>query len=405
MKRRDLLQGLGALGCSVAAHPLTTTMTFASAPGDARLVVILLRGGMDGLSVLPPRADPMLTQLRPTLAGDEAGEPLAEGFGLHPALDGLRPLWAAGELALVPAVSTPYRGQRSHFDGQDMLEAGTGMDVPLNAVRGGWLNRLLTALPGAQSETAFAIGREVPLILSGPMAVSSWSPATRLDLTPQARLLLERIYADDPVFHAAASGALDLAESLGASEDIDSLAEQQMMVDAGLDEARAGEGAQSLAGFAAARLREDTRIAAFSLTGWDTHRGQAPSLSRALRRLEQAILTLRDDLGPVWGQTTVLAMTEFGRTAAENGSRGTDHGTGGTMLIAGGAVRGGRLYGRWPGLAEADLLDRRDLMPTDDVRRYAAWALRGAYGLDADILTGSVFPGLDLGSDPGILRG
>jgi uncharacterized protein (DUF1501 family) len=285
-----------------------------------------------------------------------------------------------------------------------MLEAGTGMDVPIGSVRGGWMNRLLGALPGAEAETAFAIGREVPLILSGAAPISSWSPATRLDLTPQARLLLERIYANDPLFHAASSDALDLAESLGLAEEIGSLGEQQMMADESMTNIRQADGAAQLASFAATRLREDTRLAAFSLTGWDTHRNQAGGLRRALGRLVTAIETLRTDLGPVWGKTTVLAMTEFGRTAAENGARGTDHGTGGTMVMAGGALRGGRLYGGWPGLAEADLLDRRDLAPTDDVRRYAAWALRGAYGLDRALLESTVFPGLELGSDPGLIR-
>ncbi len=404
MKRRAVLKGLGALGCSLAAHPLTTTMTFASMPGDARLVVIILRGGMDGMAALQPQFDPDFARLRPTLSREDAGAEVANGFALHPALEPLRPLWAAGELAFAPAVSTPYRGQRSHFDGQDMLEAGTGMDVPVGSVRGGWMNRLLSALPGAEAETAFAIGREVPLILSGAARISSWSPATRLDLTPQARLLLERIYAKDPLFHAASSDALDLAESLGLSEEIGSLGEQQMMAEGAMTDIRQADGAAQLAGFAAMRLRENTRLAAFSLTGWDTHRNQAGGVRRALGRLVTAIETLRADLGPIWGKTTVLAMTEFGRTAAENGARGTDHGTGGTMVMAGGALHGGKLFGAWPGLAEADLLERRDLTPIDDVRRYAAWALRGAYGVNAGLLEGTVFPGLELGSDPGLIR-
>ena len=117
-----------------------------------------------------------------------------------------------------------------------------------------------------------------------------------------------------------------------------------------------------------------------------------------------ALQTLKSDLGPVWGKTTVLAMTEFGRTAAENGNRGTDHGTGGTMIMAGGAVHGGKIYGNWPGLAEVDLLDRRDVMPTDDVRRYAAWALRGAFGIERDLIERTIFPGLEIGSNPGLIR-
>jgi uncharacterized protein (DUF1501 family) len=262
---------------------------------------------------------------------------------------------------------------------------------------------MLGAVPGVTAETAFAIGRDTPLILTGDQPVSSWSPATRLDLSPQARLLLERLYEADPLFHAAAFEALELAESLGRSEEVDSFGEMMRMTRDAQAEERAAEGARTLASFAAARLREETRIASFSLTGWDTHRGQRNALDQALRRLSDSILTLRDELGPLWGKTAVLAVTEFGRTAAENGTGGTDHGTGGLMLLAGGAVRGGRLFGGWPGLDESALYDRRDLMPLDDVRRYAAWVLRGLYGIEAGTLGSVVFPGLDLGDDPGVL--
>ena len=170
-----------------------------------------------------------------------------------------------------------------------------------------------------------------------------------------------------------------------------------------------GEGGQnamirSLAGFAAERLFQDTRIAAFSLGGWDTHRRQDSTLPKALGQLADAILTLQTGLGPVWGKTVVIAMTEFGRTVRENGSKGTDHGTGGAMIFAGGALRGGRVLGRWPGLDEADLYARRDLLPTGDVRSYAAWALRDAFGIDRAVLEGMVFPGLTLGDNPGLLR-
>ncbi len=401
--RRTMLKGLGAIGCSLAAHPLTTTMTFAAAPGENRLVVLILRGAMDGIGTLQPVADPAYARLRPELSRASPGADLTQGFALHPRLDPLRPLWAAGELAFVPAVSTPYRDQRSHFDGQDMLEAGTGRDVPVGAVRGGWLNRMLGVVPGVTAETAFAIGRDTPLILTGDQPISSWSPATRLDLSPQARLLLERLYEADPLFHAAAFEALELAESLGRSEEVDSFGEMMRMTRDAQAEERAAEGARALASFAAARLREETRIASFSLTGWDTHRGQRSALDQALRRLSDSILTLRDELGPLWGKTAVLAVTEFGRTAAENGTGGTDHGTGGLMLLVGGAVRGGRLFGGWPGLDESALYDRRDLMPLDDVRRYAAWVLRGLYGIEAGTLGSVVFPGLDLGDDPGVL--
>jgi uncharacterized protein (DUF1501 family) len=167
---------------------------------------------------------------------------------------------------------------------------------------------------------------------------------------------------------------------------------------------RGGGGSEvALAAFAADRLNHDTRIAAFSMNGWDTHRDQAGHMERRLGQLAEVLLTLKSGLGANWGRTTVLAMTEFGRTVRENGSRGTDHGTAGAMILAGGAVRGGRVLGRWPGLDEADLYDRRDLMPTGDVRATAAWAMRAGFGLDRRVLETAVFPGLDMGEDPKLL--
>ncbi len=377
-RRSFLARGL-ALGCSAAASPLFTPVTLAAAPGDNRLVIIILRGAMDGIDVLRPLGDPMLARLRPTLSASEGTHGLDGFYALHPELGRLLPLWQAGELAFAPAVSTPYRDKRSHFDGQDLLEAGTGADLPPAAQRDGWLNRALQRMPGVTSRTAFAVGRDESWILSGKAPVTEWAPGVTLDLSPQSRLLLERLYGADPMFAGPAATALTLA--------------------AEKDEA----GPQGLAAYVAARLNEETRIAAFSLSGWDTHQTQRNSIRRALGQLQDSILTLRADLGPNWGRTAVLAMTEFGRTARENGSGGTDHGTGGAMLMAGGAIRGGRIFGDWPGLKDDALYQGRDLMPVRDVRAHAGWALRSLFGLGAAELEGLVFPGLDLGADPGII--
>lgn len=380
MRRRFFLKGAAAMGCSLAAHPLTTTLTLAEAPGEARLVVIILRGAMDGLDAVRPVGDPAYAVLRPGF-GVEGSLPLDGFYALHPALAPLMPLWQAGELGFAHAVSTPYRDKRSHFDGQDVLEAGSGLDVPDPQLRDGWLNRLLQTLPWIQSETAYAIGREALPVLEGPAAVRNWEPELVLQLSAQNRLLLEHVYEADALFRASAAEAIALADQGVAGDD----------------------GVSPLVAFTAERLLGATRIAAFSQTGWDTHRVQARTLRRPLAELAATILQLKARLGPVWGQTTVLAMTEFGRTARENGSGGTDHGTGGAMLVAGGAVRGGRVYGRWPGLDEGALDQGRDLMPTADVRAYAAWAMRGLYGLDRGVLERAVFPGLDMGDDPGLL--
>lgn len=402
LNRRTLLRGLGVFGCSAAAHPLLTTVTLAgstgSALGDNRLVVIILRGAMDGLDVLRPLGDRDFAAYRPTLSAAE-GHDLDGFYAMHAGLAGLLPLWSAGELAFVQATSTPYRTKRSHFDGQDLLEAGTGPDLPISQVRDGWLNRLLQAVPGLTAETAFAIGRQDMRILRGPAPVLEWAPETAVDLSPQAQLLLEQVYHDDPLFQAAAAEALMLGDD--AAADMADMAEMDPAKVLRL--ARRGE-AGRLADFAAQKLRDNTRIAAFSLTGWDTHKGQANRLGQSLRQLEQAILRLKSGLGAaIWGKTTVLAMTEFGRTVAENGTGGTDHGTGGAMLLAGGALRGGKVYGAWPGLAEAALFERRDLMPTSDVRAWAAHAMRGLYGFDRGLLQDTVFPGLEMGEDPGLI--
>ena len=380
MDRRIFLKGLGVMGCSVAAHPMLTTLTLAAAPGENRLVVIILRGAMDGLDVVQPRGDRDLAAARPGVLAQ--AQDLDGFFALHEGLSGLMPLWQAGELAFVHATSTPYRDKRSHFDGQDLLEAGTGTDLAPAAQRDGWLNRLLSVLPGAGSETAWAVGREAMPILAGAAPAESWAPDQDIALSAPARTLLEQVYAEDVLFHAASATAFGLA---------------------GMAEAE-GQDTDMIADFVAERLRGPARIAAFSLTGWDAHKGQERAILKPLDRLQRAVLRLKNGVGAeVWGRTVVMALTEFGRTGRQNGSGGTDHGTGGAMLVAGGAVRGGQVHGRWPGLAEADLYDRRDLMPTSDVRDWAAQAMAGLFGLDRTVLEQAIFPGLTMEAPPTLL--
>lgn len=385
LNRRSLLRASLGVACSAAAHPWVTPVLHAAVPGDNRLVVILLRGAMDGIGLVQPHGDPGLAALRPTLALQPgAGLTDLDGFfGLHDHLGALLPMWRAGQLGFVHAVSTPYRDKRSHFDGQDMLEAGSNDPTGSTRGRDGWLNRALTLMGAAKPDLAMAVGQDYLLLLAGAAPAGSWSPANELTLQDDERRLLSMLYAGDPLF----------AKTLGAAQQFSAIP----------SEGEVRENGKTLAAFAAKVLNGPSRIAAFSVGGWDSHRRQANTLAGPSLQLTTALLTLQTDLGRNWDHTLVIALTEFGRTARENGSAGTDHGTGGMMLVAGGAARGGKVFGRWPGLGEGALYADRDVMPTDDLRRYAAWALAAQFGLDRAGLEGVVFPGLDLGTDPGFL--
>lgn len=396
MDRRAFLKAGLAGACSVAAHPLLSTVTFAASNGgrplgDNRLIVVILRGAMDGLDVLRPFGDRELARLRPNITKGGKGEALDDFFWLHPAMKDLMPLWSKGQLGFVHAASTPYRDKRSHFDGQDMLEGGTGMDVPVTEIRDGWLNRMLQSVPGITAQTAYSVGISEMPVLRGAAPFAAWAPEQSLDLSAASKLLLEKIYESDPLFHASAAQAMELSAHLGE------------MAAQGKKPAGPFGDVLALADFTAARLREETRIASFSLTGWDTHRTQAQAITKPLQGLAQVILRLHDGLGADWDKTLLIAMTEFGRTARENGTQGTDHGTGGAMIMAGGALKGGRVMGDWPGLADGALFEQRDLMPTSDVRGWAGHALRGLYGFDKGLIEKTIFPGLILPPNPGFL--
>ena len=311
-----LARGLG-VACCAAAAPLVTPVVVAAAPGENRLVVIVLRGGMDGLAAFPPLDDPDLASLRPTLSRAGAALELDGRFGMHAELAPLLPMWRRGQLAVAQAVATPYRGKRSHFDGQDLLEAGV---AATSGVRDGWVNRALGLIPDARAETALSVGPESMLLMRGAAPVPGWAPGARLRLRNDARGLLDLLYEHDPLFQQAAQAA----EELSALDD-------GTAADAGGD---------PVAAFAGERLAAEARIAAFSIGDWDTHARQAGAIARPLARLARAITTLEAALGPAWDRTLVIAMTEFGRTARENGTGGTDHGTGGAALLAGGALAG-----------------------------------------------------------------
>lgn len=383
LSRRSFL-----IGCSLAASPLLTPVTFAAAPGENRLVVIILRGAMDGLDVVRPLGDRDYPGLRPSLASDAAASHDLDGFfALHPAAQPLMPLWQAGELAFAHAVATPYRQGRSHFIGQDALENGAGAeDGRMTGSHDGWLNRALGVMPGADRRSAVSIGQQRLLILEGQAETQHFYPVDDTQLSAQGLALLAEVNAADPLF------AEPFAQAQGLATDA-----------MGLPRQKGGVNHAQLGGYVAEQLQGEARIASLSLGGWDTHQAQARNLSVQLAALSDMVLAIKSGLGPLWGRTLVLGLTEFGRTARENGTNGTDHGTGGVMIALGGAVRGGRVLGTWPGLGESDLLAQRDLLPTRDLRAYAGHALRGLFGLEAAALEQVVFPGMELGADPGLL--
>ncbi|RWX75557.1 DUF1501 domain-containing protein [Neorhizobium lilium] len=379
LSRRGFLAG----ACCAAAAPVMTPVTFAAMPGDNRFVTIILRGAMDGLDLVQPYGDPGYAALRPKLGLTPDGGlfDLDGFFGLNPAAAALMPLWQAQELSFVHAVSTAYRNQRSHFDGQDILETG-GSD---KSMKTGWLNRALGVIPQSGARTAIDINTSMDLILTGPNKVASWSSQSDFALAEDEIAFLERLYAHDAPFAQA------LEEARTADQSADTLY---------------SDGIADMARLAGGMLRGDYRIASFSINGWDTHVGQQAQFRKAAGDLSTAIFTLKEALGEdAWRKTAVLAMTEFGRTAGENDTDGTDHGTGSLAVLAGGVIGGGKVMGRWPGLREDQLLDQRDLMPTGDVREIAAAILYRQFGVSPDNLTAKIFPGLSFDKSSQYLRG
>jgi uncharacterized protein (DUF1501 family) len=340
-------------------------------------VFVLLRGGFDGLAAVVPYGDPEYRALRGTFAFDQSELfPLDETFGLAPGLSPLRALWDINELAAVHAMAIPHR-TRSHFDGQAILE--TGLDRPVGS-SDGWLNRLLQVMSGRRAGIAIAAG--MPLSLTGAYEVESWSPA-KLGVVDDA--FLERLavlYRADSALHGRFEAALQQQDLVG---------EEPM---AG-GNARRG-GMTPLMQAAARILRQDhgPNIAAMEFSGWDTHANQGMAggaLDRLLGQLAEGLVAFRTGMGPAWQTTTVVVMTEFGRTARPNGTRGTDHGTAGAGFVLGPRLSRARVLADWPGLGPGALYEGRDLKPTLDTRAVLKGVLAGTFDLTSAQLE-RVFP-------------
>lgn len=379
LSRRSALLGLAAsfsLGrMAVALAPAAT---------DRRFVVVILRGALDGMAAVVPYGDPALAGLRAELLlphpGTEGGLLDLGGFyGLHPALGGLHGLYQANEFLPVHAVAGPTR-VRSHFEAQDYLEFGID-----HTMTSGWLNRvagLIPTPPGA-SDTALAVGTSVPLVLRGPMEVGTWMPSGFGKPAPDLYARIAEMHHADPVTGPAIREGL---KERGFAEV--TLAHAVESVPGG------NKNAFPALCNAAGKLlaaADGPRLAALEIGGWDTHTAQKNRLNAPLSELSAGLIALKAGLAEEWNRTVVLVVTEFGRTARVNGNGGTDHGTGSVAFVLGGAVAGGRVVGNWPGLADGNLLENRDLQPTTDVRSVAKGLLAAQYGLSEAALA-KVFP-------------
>lgn len=366
--RRNFLAGAAMVGAG--AWLCGPSLALARVDSDRRFVFVIQRGAADGLNTVIPYADPAYASLRGALSIDPAASTRLDGtFALHPSLAEVAKLYAAGQALMVHAVASPYR-DRSHFDGQNVLESGATSPYQ---VKSGWLNRLLPLLSGG-SERAIAIAPTVPMALRGPVDVGSYAPSALPQPSDDLLARVGDMYQGDAQLQplwAAAMQNRAMANQAGQRQD-----------------------AAALGKLAANFLAkpEGARIAMIETGGWDTHSAQNPRLTAQLRALDTLVASLRDGLGDAWRNTTVLVATEFGRTAAANGTGGTDHGTGSVAMLFGGAVQGGRLLADWPGLGPSSLYEGRDLRPTQSLYAIIAASAGETFGVDPQKLSRVVFP-------------
>lgn len=373
MKRRHLLGSLLPLPWA------TLSLAVAPAANERRFVVLVLRGGMDGLSAVPAPGDPAFADARGVLGRFETPALALEGpFALHPQLTRLHALYGRGELLVLHAAGLPYR-ERSHFDAQQMLESGGTRPHERDD---GWLGRALAITGGG----ALGLATAVPLVLRGSAQVDTWAPSTLPEPEPDLIARLGRLYAGD----SALGPAFERARALHAGAMVEGMGG---MAGAG------GGAAEQLAARAAEFLARPggPGTAVLELGGWDSHANQAApqgALVRNLQRLDAMVAALETGLGPRWAKTAVLLVTEFGRQVAVNGTQGTDHGSGGVALLAGGAVRGGRVLADWPGLAPAQRFEGRDLRITTDLRALLHGLLHEHLQVPRAALDRTVLPGV-----------
>ncbi|HEV8330851.1 MAG TPA: DUF1501 domain-containing protein [Steroidobacteraceae bacterium] len=374
----------GALAAGAAA--MLPRCVFADVATDARFVLVILRGALDGLAAVPAYGDGSYAAKRGALAITAPQLKLDSTFALHPSLTNLHQRFQAQELIVFHAVASPYR-ERSHFDGQDLLENGT---TAPKAAHDGWLNRALPLLPEAKQRAtdriALALAQNVPLVLRGDARVGSWAPSRLPETDSDTLQRIADLYSTDEYFASRLQSALAADQVAGEGGGMGA-GRRDPLNALGPVAAAAGK-------FLAAA--DGPRIAVLEASGWDTHANQGAErgqLANRLRGLDQALDSLRTSLGAAWARSAVLVVTEFGRTVAVNGTQGTDHGTATCAFLTGGAIAGGRVIADWPGLATSALYEGRDLRPTTDLRSILKGVLAAHLGAAESGLEEQVFPG------------
>jgi uncharacterized protein (DUF1501 family) len=401
--RSDAPTRRALLGASAALFAWAQFPRRARAEGrDPRFIAIVLRGALDGLAVAAPVGDPHWGDLRGeealTLDGASRGLPLDDLFALSPAMPSLHEFYRHGHATIVHAVATPYR-DRSHFDGQDVLQTGA---ITPGALDTGWLNRAVSSLaPEGSADPhvrgALAIGPVTPLVMRGPAPVLSWEAQRLPPVSDETTMRLLDLYRHtDPAFARVLEERVGIAAIARAGGIDQGPPKGGPVIQAG-GIARVRAYFTEAAGTAAKFLArtDGPRVGALAFDGWDTHVNEGPvkgRLTNLLGALDDAMAAIAANMGDAWRETVVVMTTEFGRTAHINGSGGTDHGTATVALLAGGALKGGRVIADWPGLKQADLYQSRDLKPTTDLRAVLKGLLRDHLRLDEPALATAVFP-------------
>jgi uncharacterized protein (DUF1501 family) len=424
LSRRSALAAAAGIGVSVT---FLGRQAFADVDGDLskrKLVVIICRGAMDGLSVSPPVGDPNYRALRGEIAIAGFDQPngalkLDDTFGLHPKLTTVHALAMKGQARIAPAVATPDRA-RSHFEAQDVLESGSNV---VYGASSGWLNRAMESL-GPRKIEAISVGAQAPLILRGKIQSASWSPGGFKERDSRLPGILADLYAHDPLLGPAlATGLNTEAMAKVATTSEAAMTPAPVMTPAAMAGQPPAAGMTTMqpqggdptarayaqagrAGSQAARTLGTTlagfmvqpngpQVAAISIDGFDTHANQGNAegqLANRLAYLDAVVDGLSSGLGPEWRNTVVIAATEFGRTAHINGTKGTDHGTASTALVLGGGLKAGGIIGDWPTLQQAKLFENRDTAPTLDMRGLFKGVLTEQLGVSRRALDTVVFP-------------